>query len=274
MSDIVGRYIEVDGRTAYYESCGQGEPILLLHTAARDCRQWHGVMRELGSEYRLIAPDLPGHGKSWPLAGNRCLESVEAIADWIWAFARSLGLERPAVMGCSVGGNLALLLAAQHPEVRAAIALQGAAYTPTFTDAALDMMTHPQVSLMHANMDFSMSLVGSAATEAARAFSEWSVLSIIPRAQQADLRAYAHCDIRPLLGQIRCPVLILRGTEDWLVPQAMVEATRDGLTGAARVEMKPLPGLGHFPHLEDPPQVARLARTFLHESADSKKKPS
>ncbi len=264
MLEITGRYLSIQGSDVYYESCGEGEPIILLHTAARDSRQWHGVMRALGNEYRLIAPDLPGHGKSWPLPGNRCLETVEDIADWIWMLKQSLGLERPAVMGCSVGGNLSLLLAARHPELRAAIALQGSAYTPTFTDGALDMMTHPQVSLMHANLDFSMSLVGSGASESARAFSEWGVFSIIPRAQQADLRAYAHCDIRSLLGQIRCPVLLLRGTDDWLVPQAMVEAARDGITGAARVELVPLPGLGHFPHLENPILVADAARTFLH----------
>lgn len=265
MVEIVGRYVEVDGVRSYYESAGTGKPLLLMHTAGRENRQWQGVIERLAKTHHCVAPDLPGHGKSWPLAGNTCLSDIESIQAWLWRFAQTLGLERPAVMGCSVGGNLALLLAARHPEVRAAVALQGAAYTPTFTETALDMMTHPQVSLMHANVDFSMSLVGSAASDSARAFSEWGVLSVIPIAQQSDLRAYAHCDSRELLSNVRCPVLIARGTEDWLVSQDMVEGARDGLTNAARVELRPLPGLGHFPHLEDPELVASMADAFLRD---------
>jgi len=265
MTEIVGRYVDVDGVRTYYESAGSGKPILLMHTAGRENRQWQGVMQRLAPEFHCVAPDLPGHGKSWPLEGNVCLSDIESIQAWLWRFAQALGLERPAVMGCSIGGNLALLLGARHPEVRAVIALQGAAHTPTFTDGALDMMTHPQVSLMHANLDFSMSLVGSAASDEARAFSEWGVLSIIPVAQQGDLRAYAHCDSRALLENVRCPVLIARGTEDWLVSQDMVEAARDGLTHAPRVELRALPGLGHFPHLEDAELVAGMAGEFLRE---------
>lgn len=265
MVEIVGRYVEVNGVRSYYESAGTGKPLLLMHTAGRDNRQWQKVIAQLAETCHCVAPDLPGHGKSWPLKGNACLTDIESIQAWLWQFVQTLGLERPAVMGCSIGGNLALLLAARHPEVRAAIALQGAAYTPTFSETALDMMTHPQVSLMHANLDFSMSLVGSAASDDARAFSEWGIFSVIPLAQQSDLRAYAHCDSRELLGNVRCPVLIARGTEDWLVSQDMVEAARDGLTNAARVELRALPGLGHFPHLEDPNLVAGIAQTFLSE---------
>lgn len=267
MNEIVGRYTNVNGARAYYESAGSGVPIVLLHTAAREGRQWHGVMERLADQYRLIAPDLPGHGKSFALAGNRCLDDIHDLAAWVWSFVESLALERPVIMGCSVGGNLALLMAALYPEeIRAAIALQGAACTPTFTDTALAMMTHPQVSLMHANMDFSMSLVGSAASDEARAFSEWGVLSIVPVAQQADLTAYAHCDSRDWLDKVRCPVLIARGTEDWLVSQTMVEDARARLTRAKTVELRQLPGLGHFPHLEDPARVAGMTSAFLRQS--------
>jgi pimeloyl-ACP methyl ester carboxylesterase len=265
MNEIVGRYTNVNGVQAYYESTGSGVPIVLLHTAGREGRQWHGLMRCLSSHYQLIAPDLPGHGKSFALAGNRCLDEIHDIAAWVWSFIESLALDRPVIMGCSVGGNLTLLLAALHPEIRAAIALQGAAYTPTFTDTALAMMTHPQVSLMHANMDFSMSLVGSAASDEARTLSAWGVLSIIPVAQQADLTAYARCDTREWLEKVRCPVLIARGTDDWLVSQAMVEDARAHLTHAKTVELRQLPGLGHFPHLEDPARVAEMTSAFLQQ---------
>jgi pimeloyl-ACP methyl ester carboxylesterase len=116
---------------------------------------------------------------------------------------------------------------------------------------------------MHLQMDASMSLLGRDASAASRSFSQWGVLSLIPLAQQGDLRAYTRCDIRELMARVRCPVLIVRGTEDWLVSQQMVEETRGRLTNARQARLEFLPGLGHFPHLEDPERVAQLAREFL-----------
>jgi pimeloyl-ACP methyl ester carboxylesterase len=265
MVEITGSYTEVDGVRTYFESCGSGAAVLLIHTAGRDGRQWHGVMERMAPHYRLFAPDLPGHGKSWPLAGNRCLQDVHEIVAWLRRFAATVIGDKFAVMGCSLGGNLSLLMAATCEEIRAAIALEGADHTPTFPEVGLDLMTHPQISLMHYNMDFSMSLVGSEATAAARSFSEWGVLSLIPLAQQGDLRAYTRCDIRDLMSSVRCPVLIVRGMADWLVSQKMVEETRGRLVNARVAKLEPISGIGHFPHLEDPERIAQLALKFLAE---------
>lgn len=266
MAEILGRYVEVRGRQTYYEACGEGPAIVAIHTAGREGRQWHGVMQALAGRYRVVVPDLPGHGKSWPLAGNACLQDAHDIAQWLRDFAAVAIGDSFIITGCSLGGNLSLLLAAVAPEVRAAVALQGCDHTPTFTETALDLMTHPQVSLMHANMDFSMSLVGSAATPEGRAFSEWGVLSIIPVAQQGDLRAYGRCDIRLLMDKVKVPVLLAHGSDDWLASREMVEATRGRLVNAPLVRMVPLPGLGHFPHLEAPSRVADMMLTFFDEA--------
>ncbi len=266
MLEIEGRYVEIDGARTYYESCGTGAPVLLIHTAGRDGRQWQGLMQELGSTYRFFCPDLPGHGKSWPLAGNTCLQDIQAIAEWLHRFALRVMQAPFVVMGCSIGGNLSLLMGARFKEVRAVVALQGCDWTPTFTDTALDLMTHPQISLMHSNMDFSMSLVGSKSTPAGREFSAWGVLSLIPLAQQGDLRAYAHCDTRELMGKITAPTVLLRGTEDWLVSEDMMRATFDRIVNAHPKHFEMLPGLGHFPHLEDPTRVAATVRRFLKDA--------
>jgi pimeloyl-ACP methyl ester carboxylesterase len=266
MLEIQGRYVEIDGTRTYYESCGTGAPVLLIHTAGRDGRQWQGLMQELGSTYRFFCPDLPGHGKSWPLAGNTCLQDIHAIAEWLHRFALQVMQAPFVVMGCSVGGNLSLLMGARFKEVRAVVALQGCDWTPTFTDMALDLMTHPQISLMHSNMDFSMSLVGSQSSAAGRDFSEWGVLSLIPLAQQGDLRAYARCDTRELMDNVTVPTLLLRGTEDWLVAEDMMQATFARLVNARLKRFESLPGLGHFPHLEDPARVAEATRRFFGDA--------
>ncbi len=263
MAEIVGRYLDVDGTRAYFESCGEGTPVLLMHSAGRDSRQWHGVMERLAPRYRLYAPDLPGHGKSWPLPGIHCHQDIDAIADWLGAFMRANGVDRFVAMGCSLGGNLSLLLAAGNPGVAAAVALEGTDWSPAISETTLNLLTHPQVSLMHSGMDFTMSLVGRAATPEARSFSEWGVISLIAVAQQGCLRAYSRCDFRHLTSSIRVPVLIVRGTEDWVVSQQMVEDTLGRLVNASPVRLELLDGIGHFPHLEDPARVAEVALRFL-----------
>jgi pimeloyl-ACP methyl ester carboxylesterase len=107
-----------------------------------------------------------------------------------------------------------------------------------------------------------MSLVGSVATDEGRAFPEWGVRSIIPRTQLPDRRVYARCDIRDLMRQVRCPVLPARGWADRVVPEHMVESTREART-TEQVELLPLPGLRHLPHLENQIRVAKAMQELL-----------
>lgn len=259
---ITGHYVTVDGIRAYYETCGSGEPILLLHTAGRDNRQWHGVMERLGDTYQLIAPDLPGHGKSAPRTDNTCFMDARQIADWLLAFMRTVVGKPFFLMGTSIGGNLSLLLPAISRDVRAAMAMQAADYS-TFPEAGLQMLVHPQNNPMHSAMDFAMSLVGPAADAAGRRAIEWSVLTINARAQHDDLTAYARFDIRAQMGDIRCPMLLVHGDADWVVTRAMIDSALSRLTNAASARLVSLGGLGHYPHVEDPARIAMLARELF-----------
>lgn len=260
---ITGSYVDVQGSKTYFEEAGRGPVVLLIHTAGRDGRQWHGVMGELASRFRLLAPDLPGHGRSWPLGESGCLDDIEAIGAWISDFATALGLERYAFCGCSMGGNLALLMPALDARVVTTVALQGADLTPTISQSSLDMMRDPRVSLPHANMDFTMSLVGAAADPAGRAFIQWGVRSINAPAQHGDLTAYSHGDIRDRMASVTVPVTLVHGTEDWVVTRAMVDAAASRLVNAARVEVISLPRIGHFPHVEAPDRVAGIIEEAL-----------
>jgi pimeloyl-ACP methyl ester carboxylesterase len=266
MADITGHYAEVQGCRTYFECSGEGVPLLLIHTAGREGRQWHDVMSLLGSEFRCFAPDLPGHGKSWPLADNTCLQDINDIADWLRDFMAVVSPGPFVVMGCSIGGNLSLLMGARFPEVKALIALQGAARTPAFSETALELMTHPQVSLMHANMDFTMSLVGRASRPEGRSFAEWCVLTLNAPAQQGDLRAYSRCDNRDIMKDIRVPALMVRGEDDWIVSQDMVDDTKSRLVNAPICELIMIPEIGHFPHLEAPERISEIARGFFKKA--------
>lgn len=134
----VGRYkyVTVDGVEAriYYEESGSGEIALMMqHTAGADGRQYRHILAdpEMQKRFRLISYDLPFHGKSIPPTGTRWWEEAyrptkESLMAWIVALSKALELDRPVFMGCSIGGNLALDLAAHHKDdFRAFIALNG-----------------------------------------------------------------------------------------------------------------------------------------------------
>ena len=122
----VGRYVYVRIHgvqyRVYYEETGQGIPMVLQHTAGSDGRQWRHLLEDgdLQKKFRMIAYDLPYHGKSVPPSGVKWWEQEyrltrELVMDSVVAISRALKADRPVYMGCSVGGYLAPDLALYHP---------------------------------------------------------------------------------------------------------------------------------------------------------------
>jgi pimeloyl-ACP methyl ester carboxylesterase len=143
---IVGRYmsIELSGRLhrLYFEEAGAGIPLLCLHTAGADGRQYRHLMvdEEVTRRFRVIAFDMPWHGKSFPPAGWENEEyrlTTRAYTEMIVAFCRALELDRPAVMGCSIGGRIVLNLAIEHASMfRALIGLEAADFQTPWYDTS------------------------------------------------------------------------------------------------------------------------------------------
>ena len=135
---VVGRYVYVRIRgtqyRVYFEEAGEGIPMVLQHTAGSDSRQWRHLLedRELQRKFRMIAYDLPYHGRSLPPAGVRWWAheyrmDTELLMDSVVAISRALKLNRPVYMGCSVGGYLAPDLALHRPDAfRAVIGINSA----------------------------------------------------------------------------------------------------------------------------------------------------
>src|SRR5215471_8559563 len=149
IEDILGRYLRLDllGRPhrIYFEEAGpkDGVPLLCLHTAGSDGRQWRGILNdaEVTRSFRVIAFDLPRHGKSSPPAGferEPYQLTTDVYVETILAVMDALGLARPVVMGCSIGGRVILHLALRHgAHLRAAIGLQSALVADPGRDAIL-----------------------------------------------------------------------------------------------------------------------------------------
>ena len=106
-------YADVNGLSLYYEEHGSGEPLVLLHGGLGAAELWAPVLPPLAAGRRVIAVDLQGHGHTADV--NRPFRAA-TMADDVAALIEHLGLERADVMGYSLGGQVALRTAIQHPE--------------------------------------------------------------------------------------------------------------------------------------------------------------
>ena len=119
-----------------------GHPLVCLHTAGADARQYRHMMNDeaVTSRFRVIAFDLPWHGKSYPPEGWQDEEyqlSTDLYVETVMAFCAALDLSRPALIGCSIGGRIALELAHRHSDrFRALIGVESADYQEPWYDTA------------------------------------------------------------------------------------------------------------------------------------------
>src|SRR6266850_4960466 len=96
-----GQYADVNGINLYYETHGSGRPLVLLHGGLGSGEMFGPILPALTAKHQVIAPDLQGHGRTADV--DRPL-SIETMADDIAALIKHLGLEKPDVMGYSLGG--------------------------------------------------------------------------------------------------------------------------------------------------------------------------
>lgn len=255
--ETTGHYITVNGVRTYYEEAGEGLPIVCFHAASQDSIMYRHVLDGLSDEYRVIALDAPGHAKSY-LPPEGPFTDITQHAQFNESFMEALGLERPAVVGCSFAGNQVLELAARRPgSYSAIISSEGADYTPTVSDFFLDMMRTDGHQIVDA---WSQSLTGNRTPDDRRAEVVWQIQRNPAYVMVADLIGYGHFDKRDQMGRITDPVLLLRGDGDWLVSQEQVEATASRVPGS-RIDV--LAGTGHYPMIENPLEFNESVRTFL-----------
>jgi pimeloyl-ACP methyl ester carboxylesterase len=259
---IVGRYLNFDllGRPhrLYIEEAGQGIPLLCLHTAGSDGRQYRGLLNDkrITANYRVIVFDMPWHGKSSPPEGYQNEEYKLTSRDYvqmILEIADALELDKPVVMGCSIGGRIVLYLAHQHAKrFRAIIGLETAAHVAPYYD--VNWLHRGDVHGGEVSAGVVSGLVAPTAPDNHRWETLWHYLQSGPGVFKGDLHFYkVDGDIRDKVDQIdgrATPLYLLTGEYDY---SCTSEGTLDVAkrTGAEATIMK---GLGHFPMSEDPPK--------------------
>lgn len=109
----VGTYADINGLHMYYSTSGSGRPLLLLHGGLGSSDMFGPVLSTLAEHHQVIAPDLQGHGRTADI--DRPID-VHLMADDIAELIDHLGLDRPDVVGYSLGGGVAMHVAFKYPE--------------------------------------------------------------------------------------------------------------------------------------------------------------
>jgi pimeloyl-[acyl-carrier protein] methyl ester esterase len=257
----------------YHEVRGKecGRDLVLLHGWGLNLRVWDGLVRELAPRFRVIAIDLPGHGRSdWdPRASTPAAQA--------WRVHETLAplTTRYALLGWSLGGQFALDLSAALPAGIERLAL--IATTPRFLAAPNWRCGTPRPLLarlahrLHAegeravNDFLALQVRGSAPRTAARVLAKLRAAlamhgAACPEALMSGLVRLRDGDLRAALPMVRVPALVMAGQRDRIIRPAASRALAAALPRAQYVEVA---GAGHAPFLSHPLQFARQLAGFL-----------
>lgn len=260
LTQITGRTVEMRaaGGTydVFYETAGEGLPILFLHTAGADARQFRAQLAdpELAARFRMVAPDLPFHGRSMPprdWGGAAYRLSAVMYFDWCQNILTQIIREPAIVVGGSMGAAMALVLAAEVPQLlRGVVALE-----PPFRSRGRRSPWQSHVAVhggLH-NGAFVRGLMSPTSPETDRRAAAWIYSQGAPGIYPGDLAFYSEefdgAEVAPRIDASVLPIALLSGIYDYSASPEDGARLAAMMPGALHIVMEKL---GHFPMCEDP----------------------
>jgi pimeloyl-ACP methyl ester carboxylesterase len=283
--DIHGERIAVrdSGPPTRAEDAGPAEAILLIHGMARSSQTWRAIMPQLAKKYRVVAPDLLGHGQS---SKPRSDYSLGAFAVGLRDLLDELEIESATVIGHSLGGGVAMQFLYQHPEYCRRLVLISSGGLGQDVGLILRLLSAPGAELVMPIIAPSpvlragnavRSFLSSRGLRSPRGAEIWNAYSSFSDSATreaflrtlrsvVDYRGQAVSALNRVQLRAEMPTLAIWGEEDTIIPvdhaYAALEARPD-----CRLEI--LPGVGHFAHVEAPAEVAELVDEFISTTAES-----
>ena len=258
------RTVELDEGPIAFELEGAGPPLVLLHGALGDSRDWHPQLDGLSDEFTVVAWDAPGCGGSFDPPGDF---GMSGYADTLAGFVHGLELERPHILGLSFGGALAIELFGRHRDLPRSLVL-ASAYAGWAGSLPREVVAERLAWAMsaadrppeQAALEFSRTLfVESVPPEVVN-----EVVAIMSDARPAGTRAMAvalaGADLRPVLPLIDVPTLLLYGDADQRSPLPVAKELRASIESSHLVV---IPGIGHMTNIEAPERFNDEVRRFL-----------
>jgi 3-oxoadipate enol-lactonase len=245
---------------------GKGPALFLLHSLLSDRASFDAVVGELSRSFRVIVPELPGFGGSRAASGglaaiaDRMAEAVKDVVD---------GGES-IVLGNGYGGFVALQMAIRHPGIASRLVLAdcGAAFSEEGRQAFRNMAAASKAKGLQAITDVAMRRLFAPEFQAQHpdlmGNRREAFLRTDPDVFQAACAALAELDLRPELGKVSVPVLVLVGEHDEATPPPM---SRELAALLPNARLKIIPGCAHVPQLQAPQLFLDAIGDFLLASA-------
>ncbi|MQB07959.1 alpha/beta hydrolase [Agrobacterium tumefaciens] len=272
LKQVVGRYktVNIGGipQDIYYEEAGQGIPVLFLHTAGADGRQFLAQLSDtqLARSYRLIAVDLPFHGRSMPPLswdGSPYKLTADLYLTWCTSILEQIVGEKAIVAGGSMGAAMSLVLAAERPEHLLGIV----GIEPPFRSKGRRNPYQNNVNVHGAlhNSAYVRGIMSPMSPQAERRRSSWIYAQGAPGIYPGDLAFYSDefdgGATAPKIDASRTPTVLLSGDYDYSATPADGAKLADLIPGSLHLTME---GLGHFPMCEQPDYF----RPYLKQALD------
>lgn len=281
---IETQYMDLHGDRVAYQDVGTGdETLLLIHGMAGSAHTWRAVIPRLSQRYRVVAPDLLGHGRSAKPRGDY---SLGAFAVWLRDLLDELGVSQATVVGQSLGGGVAMQFLYQHPDHCRRLILIGSGGLGPDVGWTLRLLSAPGAEFVLpviaprpavAVGDRLRPWLTRAGIGSPRGAELWSAYSSLSDAETrqaflrtlrsvVDYRGQAVSALNRLHLTADLPTMAIWGDEDNIIPVSHAYAAQ-AVRPSSRLEV--LAGVGHFPHVERPDEVVRLIDDFISETAGS-----
>jgi pimeloyl-ACP methyl ester carboxylesterase len=275
MGDL--KYLDLHGERVAYLDEGRGEVILLLHGMAGSSQTWRSVMRPLSRKYRVVAPDLLGHGNS---AKPRSDYSLGAFAVFLRDLLDELGVVQATIVGHSLGGGVAMQFVYQHPDYCQRLILIGSGGLGPDVGWTLRLLSAPGAELIMPIIapppvlsvgEKVRSWFAKMGVESPRGAEMWSAYSSFGDAETRraflrtlrsviDYRGQAVSALNRLHVRADMPTMAIWGDSDAVIPVDHAYAAQETRPD---VRLEVLPGVGHFPQVECPMAVVDLIEDFI-----------
>jgi 3-oxoadipate enol-lactonase len=241
---------------------GEGPPLFLVHSLLSDRASFDAIVPQLSRAFRVIVPELPGFGRSQIVAGG-----LAAVADRVAEAVRDgAGGQEAIVLGNGYGGFVALQMAIRHPAIATRLILAdcGAAFSEDGRQAFRNMAAASAAKGLSAITDVAMRRLFAPEFQAQHPDlmrdRREAFLKTDPEVFRAACDALASLDLRPDVGTVKVPVLVLVGEHDEATPPAMSHELAELLPQA---HLKIIAGCAHVPQLQSPRAFLEAIGDFL-----------
>jgi pimeloyl-ACP methyl ester carboxylesterase len=248
--------IVVDDLNTHYEDYGRGTCICLIHGAQGTVEGFDGMVEALKKNYRVITPSLPGRSGSDYMTGE---VSIKHYSDHVAHLLTKLKIKKAVIGGSSMGGLVTLSFCFDHPDMTLALIL---------IDSGSKIPTDEKTVKL-----FQDDCEGTTRLAASLGYSRKTPKSVIQEALKynlavpkdtvlKDFTATGKFDASDRLQEIKVPTLIIRGSNDILMPKSMTEFLRKGISGST---VKIIQGAGHSSVVEKPKELSEAIIQYLQK---------